>query len=728
MQIFSVFQSHRIISRERTVSFLTSMMATLIPIVAVLSLVHSVRSFIPFHTKSICCKSKATGILSSKNNDENNDSPAREPFLAPWIEDAGAFAKAIFTNDNESDTSLEKDTEGELFDSDGNDEGVTDDETEEGSLTERVADFVRGNHKDKDDETLLEPYTDGLATEVEEVITFSNTSHVEKPDGKKAEGDRNVVQGGPSSLLGNVLGDDETVVSESSKDEETTDVDEGSPEIDEETDMVVSGSDEKKDETSPTKRIGKRMAQVVTGQDANDKEENVKTTSSSDGLLSLARDFKDLLLGGSESVMDSLMRHARTSTSRGGYEDDERSYEDLLRVVNEHRESIGATLQETFSPVDFSKLLPTSLFYYLELEDGRKNPSFKRMMHRFHTPVELSKVEELNEQLFLAKQSYCNTVQEVREGLKSAQEPVELVFCDTESFPGRPAHYIAVKKNQPQDDEYLEALMVVRGTKSITDIITDGLLVPEDYRGGKVHAGFLQSGRYLCETHVDLLRKLRTLANKQKVKLTLIGHSLGGGACAVAAMEFNERVDDIEAQVIGFGSPSLLSKELAESTEDFITTVIADNDIVPRLNDITLANTVLDVMEHDWTPLARRDIKHAFTELQRCKPGLLSDSTVDDIMALVDRGLERFAKPKIKEPTMERLEPVLYPPGTCIHFYRDGAGVSATYSPCTFFDRLDISRTCVRDHLMVGGYSRIFLRVMREYDNPHFVFENCLLE
>ena len=263
--------------------------------------------------------------------------------------------------------------------------------------------------------------------------------------------------------------------------------------------------------------IQERIAQVVKRQDA-EQDDDTKTTSTSDGLLSLARDVKNLLVGeGGEGAMDSLLQNARKSASRG-YEDDERSYNDLLRIVNENRRAIGATLRKTFSPIDFSKLFPTSLFYYLEYEDERKNPSWKRMKHRFHPGVEIKKVEELNEQLYLAKQSYCDTVDEVGKGLKSAQEPVELVFCDTESFPGRPAHFIALKMNQPRTGEYLDVLMVVRGTKSFTDIITDGLMVPKDYRSGKVHAGFLESGTYLVETHIELLRKLRKRANKAKIQ------------------------------------------------------------------------------------------------------------------------------------------------------------------------------------------------------------------
>lgn len=705
---------------------------------------------------------------TNKDNGDSNEERA-PPFLAPWVNDAGAFARAI--SKAESAISSIRNAAENFDGGDSKDatsaEDQNDNEKANGSIVERVGDVVRNDSAN--DETLLEPYSDGIQKEIEEVVlsdknTASSKTQEESEDNDKQKvvqgppssllgkvlGDddasvsipcnenedhddtqeapesddkQKVVQGGPSSLLGEVLGDDVASVSTARNENEDHDDNESSDDTTSETDGENA---ERSEDESPT--IQERIVQVVTGQDAND-DDSLKTTASSDGLLSLARDFKDLVFGGDEgeSVLDSLLQNARVSAGRSSFEDDERSYEDLLGVINEHRESIGATIRESFSPVDFSKLLPTSLFYYLEFEDSRKNPSWKRRMHRFHPSVDIEKVGELNEQLYLAQQSYCDTVEEVREGLERAQEPVELVFCDTKSFPGRPAHFIAVNKEQSQENDYLEVVMVVRGTKSIMDIITDGLLVPEDYRGGKVHAGFRKSGQYLVETHIELLRKLCKMANKERLKVTLIGHSLGAGACAIAAMEFNE-MDGVDAQAIGFGSPSLLSEDLAEGTKGYITTVISDDDIVPRLNDVTVANTILDLMEHDWTPLARRDIEHAFRELQRRQPGLMTETTLDDAMALVDAGIERFAKPKIRERTTDRLSPVLFPPGTCIHFYRDGAGVSATYSPCTFFDELIISRTCVRDHLMIGGYSQIFLNVMREQGNPHFTFENCLLE
>jgi hypothetical protein len=85
--------------------------------------------------------------------------------------------------------------------------------------------------------------------------------------------------------------------------------------------------------------------------------------------------------------------------------------------------------------------------------------------------------------------------------------------------------------------------------------------------------------------------------------------------------------------------------------------------------------------------------------------------------------MEDFARPKIKKPTDKRLETELFPPGQYIHFYRDGVGISATYSPPTFFNELEVRRTSLTDHLIVTGYPRIFLEIMRQqYKDDNFCF------
>ena len=75
----------------------------------------------------------------------------------------------------------------------------------------------------------------------------------------------------------------------------------------------------------------------------------------------------------------------------------------------------------------------------------------------------------------------------------------------------------------------------------------------------------------------------------------------GAGVASIAAMEFNDS-DNIDVEVVGFGCPALLSKDLCEQLDDYVTTVIVDDDVVPRLSAPTVINALLDVMEYDYVP------------------------------------------------------------------------------------------------------------------------------
>ena len=130
-------------------------------------------------------------------------------------------------------------------------------------------------------------------------------------------------------------------------------------------------------------------------------------------------------------------------------------------------------------------------------------------------------------------------------------------------------------------DTELTVAIVVRGTKHLSDAIADALLEPVAYRGGFVHGGILESGKNLATKYAPKLKEILGASGRDKIRLTLVGHSLGAAAASIAAMELKVHEDWMTVEALGFGCPSLLSKELSESTKDYITTVVADADVVP---------------------------------------------------------------------------------------------------------------------------------------------------
>ena len=79
----------------------------------------------------------------------------------------------------------------------------------------------------------------------------------------------------------------------------------------------------------------------------------------------------------------------------------------------------------------------------------------------------------------------------------------------------------------------------------------------------------------------------------------------------------------------------------------------------------------------------------------------------------IEKGLdEEYEKYKVD---FNPLDVVLYPPGKCLHLYRDGVGVSAAYVPCTFFKEIDVTRTMLVDHGTSDGYDSVFHEMMSRH-------------
>lgn len=192
--------------------------------------------------------------------------------------------------------------------------------------------------------------------------------------------------------------------------------------------------------------------------------------------------------------------------------------------------------------------------------------------------------------------------------------------------------------------------------------------------------------------------------------------SVEQGAGAIAAMQFNA-LDFITVEAVGFGCPSLLSPELSESTKDYITTVVTDADVIPRMSGSTMANVILDVVEFDWTKSAKDDINFTLGRAEEATPianikHLLPPK--ENVIQWAEDFFNRTSAQSTSKPR-NRLAVSLIPPGNCIHFFRDGVGFTSTYTPCKFFSSIEFSRTMVEDHLVMPGYHRALITFMRDW-------------
>ena len=122
------------------------------------------------------------------------------------------------------------------------------------------------------------------------------------------------------------------------------------------------------------------------------------------------------------------------------------------------------------------------------------------------------------------------------------------------------------------------------------------------------------------------------------------------------------------------------------------------------MSGATLINLLLDLNQFEYQGWAERDAEQALRDLQtmignrqtnKQLPFSIDEEAIQRVMGYVQRGIEKvsggeedISKRSGKNVAAEKMTPCLFPPGTCIHFYRDGSGIDGTYVTCTFFDEV----------------------------------------
>ncbi|BBN04068.1 sn1-specific diacylglycerol lipase [Marchantia polymorpha subsp. ruderalis] len=259
----------------------------------------------------------------------------------------------------------------------------------------------------------------------------------------------------------------------------------------------------------------------------------------------------------------------------------------------------------------------------------------------------------------------------------------------------RPAYYIGV------DTRHKLVVMSIRGTSTLHDLVTDLATHNENsgiLDGEPVHYGSFEAAQWLQRHEAATLR--RCLEENKGFELLLVGHSLGGATAALLGMLLRQDSEKVlglypeKIRVVGIGTPPCLSKVLAARCRDFTTTLVLQDDVIPRMSTTALLQLRNEILLLEWNDVLKGEFENkglvdlvsstvqALSSVQDAarKYGAIARRTINlngpDDNAENDAKIEAREKNELEKHKLELIEsaktaphehPHLHAPGTLYH-------------------------------------------------------------
>ncbi|MCL7050712.1 hypothetical protein MKW94_024453 [Papaver nudicaule] len=172
----------------------------------------------------------------------------------------------------------------------------------------------------------------------------------------------------------------------------------------------------------------------------------------------------------------------------------------------------------------------------------------------------------------------------------------------------RPGYYIGI------DIRNKLVILGIRGTHTVYDFITDVISSSEKevtFEGFSSHFGTAEAARWFLRHEIGTIRKC--LEKHEGFRLRLVGHSLGGAAASLLAIMLRKKSQEelgFSPEIvtaIGVGTPPCLSKELAESCATYVSTLVLQDDIVPRISVASLQRLRKEILQTDWRKILEKE-------------------------------------------------------------------------------------------------------------------------
>lgn len=180
----------------------------------------------------------------------------------------------------------------------------------------------------------------------------------------------------------------------------------------------------------------------------------------------------------------------------------------------------------------------------------------------------------------------------------------------------RPGYYIGVDTGKKL------VILCICGTHTISDLITDIISSGHEevtFEGYPTHFGASEAVRWFLNHEMKTIRCC--LEKLKGFRLRFVGHSLGGAIASLLSIMLRKKslkelgFNPETITAVGFSTPPCVSKDLAEDCSGFVTTVVMQDDIIPRRSAASLTRLRNEILETDWLSIVSREDWKGFVDM-----------------------------------------------------------------------------------------------------------------
>eukprot|EP00127_Corallochytrium_limacisporum_P000546 Clim_evm2s18 gene=Clim_evmTU2s18 len=289
-------------------------------------------------------------------------------------------------------------------------------------------------------------------------------------------------------------------------------------------------------------------------------------------------------------------------------------------------------LGDELGGVSPSELAISLYFLFLNKQEEKFDAGYESDRQLTQEPLNLEECQTLNRYMGLTDLVYLETVKEIRMALPetsvlSFYTPAAwgeflpahmLILCNHEKdiFKNYNKQVLkSSKKNLRKSSTDMttlsstdadEAILVIRGTKDLQDMITDltGSPIHFDKFGAKhrAHRGIAMASMALY----DRLALVLLAMEKAGLKVTITGHSLGASVAAILTWMLRKGLGMKTVKAYCFACPPATDWTMAEECTEFVTSVIYRDDIIPRFKPAAVLSTIRDLKSVNWQDSLRQ--------------------------------------------------------------------------------------------------------------------------